>query len=334
MKISRRDFLKATAFLGGGAVMGFGGGRMLDNYFYNSEMKFPSLLGHTLFDLHTHIAKNQGLENVLKKIVDVGGVGTSLGNPDPWENRTSSDDEYHLCYDRIVGEKIKGIGVEEIDKKRYAKVDIDGKIGYLINVQEITPEEKFHILAIGCDFEFVHGLPLEIVAEMVHKNGGLLQINHAWTITADEPGFNPYRAINEKEEEQLGNLIYCCDLFEEANAQQIDLVVPGFLDFLPVLNGFNARERNVKAMEFVKEKNMGAKATRNSDTHTLIEQIGVMGNFIPNEYVNSWEGLRYALENGLHKVSDYQEVSRISFVNGMNKFKGLFNLLAGASEYM
>jgi len=306
---------------------------MTHNYFNDSKMKVPYFLGHTLFDIHTHIAKKQGLEQTLKRIVDVGGVGSSISQPLPYENKIYSYDPDRFSYESLIKSKPKGIGITEIDKGRLAKIDIDGKIGYILNVQEVSCKEKFHIHAIGFPyFKYPKGMPNKVDAKdlfnMIHNCGGIAQINHPYCVSNEKPSLFRYKWITKQEERTLKELAPNTDLFEVFNAQQKDIALG--IDFW-FLDRINAGKNNKKAKKFAQENGLEKKATKNSDAHSLLEQVGVVGNFIPNQYVDSWEGIRYAFNNKKFITSKNQEVSRISFVNGMGLpefIKDTANLLA------
>lgn len=283
--MDRRSFIKAAGI----SVIALAASSYC--YLENEAMKkAPEIKGKVLADLHSHLSKNNKLEDIVKTLSwGVTGLTTRYGN------------DQLISYD--IAMQIPG--AREIDPRLFAEIPVGESKGYFIKTQEI--EADFHILALGCQDDLPHFEDARKAVEAIHAAGGIAILNHPCTIAKREHGIIPFRTADEHDEEKIIELCDMVDEVEVFNAQNINAV--------PVIAWM--KRCNDKAKEIVAKRCMynPHKGIASSDAHRILSQSKVSGIYIPEESLCIESIKEYLWTGNFERYEQY--VSRLSFLEGM-----------------
>jgi len=280
MKLTRRKFLKIAGITAVTALA--------SHYYLNNEnmKKTPQKPGKILADIHSHLSKDNSIEDILKTL-SYGLTGLTI-----W-----TDNRRIISYE----DAIQYPNVNEIDKGFFAEITVGSSKGYFLKTQEISTDH--HILAVACKKHIEKYSDARKVVEEIHKHNGLAILNHPYVITKE--GFIPFRVGNAKDEIRIRELCEMVDEIEIFNAQNIN---PTLGIIIP-----NMKKANKKAKNLAKE--FGFKGIAASDAHRVLEQSKISGIYLPEEHICLDSIKQNILSGNFERHEQY--VSRWSFIKGM-----------------
>lgn len=236
-----------------------------------------------LADLHAHCNKTWGIKAMLE-IASKGVVGLTT-------YPTSTD---LFTYEDLVNDS----HVTEIDKGRFAMVQYGGRVGYIVNVQEVPTEENFHTLCVGVSQRIIPGRSLVSTITKIQGEIGGAVINHPYVQPTGHPLIR-YGLIQGEKEKILEEGASVADAIEVYNGQNIN--------FLPVIAWM--AQANEQAQELANAFNKPGTAA--SDTHYMQRQVLTSGILIDEEYLCLDALLHYLKQGQFETVKG--KISRPNF---------------------
>jgi len=249
----------------------------------------PKKEGKILADLHSHIGRNNALEDITKTL-SWGITGLTV-----WQ--TPKDNKKVLSYE----DALQLPNVREIDLGLFAEITVNGSKGYFAKVQEF--ESDFHILALGCHKYLPRFKDARKAVEAIHANKGIAVLNHPCSVYIG--GFKKFRLSNDADDRKINELCEMVDEVEVFNAQNINptlgLIIP------------NMKKSNEKAKVIAAAKGFNGFAS--SDAHYVLKQSKIAGIYIPEENL-CIDAIKEHVKTGNFERHE-QYVSRLSFIKGM-----------------
>lgn len=282
--MNRRKFLKIAGI--SLAVLAVGSHCCLND----EKMKRPPKKeGKILADLHSHLGRNNDLEDIAKTL-SWGITGLAV-----WQ--TPKDNKKIFSYEDAV----QLPNVREIDLGLFAEITVNGSKGYFAKVQEF--ESDFHILAIGCHKYLPRFRDARKAVEAIHASNGIAILNHPCSVYIG--GLKKFRLSNEADDRKINELCGMVDEVEVFNAQNINptlgIVIP------------NMKKSNEKAKAIAASK--GFKGVASSDAHYVLKQSKIAGIYIPEDNL-CIDAIKEHIKKGSFERHE-QYVSRLSFIKGM-----------------
>ncbi len=206
-------------------------------------------------------------------------------------------------------------GVEEVEQGRIARLRGENGVGYLVRAEEIgSPHYSRnipHLLAVGCEGDYLGDSddPYETVSE-IHNRGGIAILNHPSIVDSGNQLLQ-LKLIDPRKDETMTRLAEMTDGVEGGNAYQTN-VIPDFLS-QRLGNYFLERELDSNLLglvlsQFIMHEGIewqkqlatqsGKKWMAASDSHLVLEHVGVAGNYMEEESLQSVEDLRGTIREG------------------------------------
>lgn len=277
--MNRREFIKYGIVFGTGIfLMGVGLNR-------DKMEQYAEVDGALLADFHAHHRRSVSLEDKLRTFSQgISGITTFM------DTDILDGDKFHNYEDFVNLPNVR-----EINSGLFARVDYEGKVGYIIKTQEIQGDyPRLHILAIGVKENIVgHKDPRKIVEE-IHKKSGVAILNHPYVVPSND--LFRYRLIDHAEERKMLEVLDMVDEVEVNNGQCIDLF---FGIQLGPLKRINMKKANRMAEGLLFIADYGGKkiiGTASSDSKH-ISQVRSSGIWIPQKYTASIEGVKYCIKS-------------------------------------